>query len=132
MGPADPQGAIERASDRSPDSGQDASPSDAGLSVELIWSPQPGQWQRLALSLPDGSTVVEALRASQWFDENALRTLKTGIWSKLRPLDTPLRSGDRVEVYRPLTVDPKEARRQRYQATGRRIVTRHRPLGKKA
>ncbi len=102
------------------------------LAVELLWSPQRGQWQRLSLSLPDGSTVVEALRASHWFDEAELRTLKTGIWSRLRPLDTALRQGDRVEVYRPLTVDPKEARRQRYQATGRRIVTRHRPLGKKA
>ena len=39
---------------------------------------------------------------------------------------------DRVEVYRPLTVDPKEARRQRFQAAGSRIVTRHRPLGRKA
>lgn len=104
----------------------------ATLAVELLWSPERGQWRRLTLCLPGGSTVVEALRASQWFDEGALRTLKTGIWSKLRPLDTPLRQGDRVEVYRPLTVDPKEARRQRYQATGRRIVTRHRPLGKKA
>ncbi|ALV07818.1 RnfH family protein [Roseateles depolymerans] len=102
------------------------------LAVEVLWSPERGQWRRMTLSLPEGSTVVEALRASQWFDEAALRTLKTGIWSKLRPLDTPLRQGDRVEVYRPLTVDPKEARRQRYQATGRRIVTRHRPLGKKA
>ncbi|OWQ88292.1 hypothetical protein CDN98_06270 [Roseateles terrae] len=120
------------ASGSSPGSGREAPGPDAGLGVELIWSPKQGQWQRLQLSLPEGSTVVEALRASQWFDEGELRTLKTGIWSKLRPLDTPLRSGDRVEVYRPLTVDPKEARRQRYQATGRRIVTRHRPLGKKA
>ncbi|MBB3193885.1 RnfH family protein [Roseateles terrae] len=131
MGPADPTGAMP-ASGSSPGSGREAPGPDAGLGVELIWSPKQGQWQRLQLSLPEGSTVVEALRASQWFDEGELRTLKTGIWSKLRPLDTPLRSGDRVEVYRPLTVDPKEARRQRYQATGRRIVTRHRPLGKKA
>jgi uncharacterized protein len=104
----------------------------AELAVELIWSPVRGEWRRLTLQLPEGSTVVEALRASQWFNEADLQALKTGIWSKLRPLDTPLRDGDRVEVYRPLTVDPKEARRQRYQATGRRIVTRHRPLGKKA
>jgi len=36
-----------------------------------------------------------------------------------------------VEVYRPLSVDPKEARRLRYRATGRRIVSRHRPLSGK-
>lgn len=102
------------------------------LSIEVLWSPVQGEWRRLLLQLPDGSTVVEALRASQWFDESVLSSLTTGIWGKLRPLDTPLREGDRVEVYRPLTVDPKEARRQRYKATGRRIVTRHRPLGRKA
>ena len=36
----------------------------------------------------------------------------------MRPLDHPIREGDRVEVYRPLRVDPKEARRQRYRKTG--------------
>lgn len=108
-------------------------PTQAGtLAIELMWSPAAGVWRRLALQLPDGSTVMEALRASQWFEEGTLTALKTGIWSKLRPLDTPLRAGDRVEVYRPLTVDPKEARRQRYKDTGKRIVTRHRPLGRKA
>lgn len=106
--------------------------SEASLAIELMWSPEPGVLRRLALQLPDGSTVVEALRASQWFEEGVLPSLKTGIWNKLRPLDTPLRAGDRVEVYRALTVDPKEARRQRYKDTGKRIVTRHRPLGRKA
>lgn len=38
---------------------------------------------------------------------------KVGIYGKLKPLDTPLRDGDRVEIYRPLAVDPKEARRLR-------------------
>ena len=38
-----------------------------------------------------------------------------------------LQAGDRIEVYRPLTVDPKEARRLRYEKRGERIVSRHRP-----
>jgi len=122
MGPAEPSAAREPL----------AADGEVPLTVELLWSPRPEAWQRLSLQLPAGSTIAEALRASGCFDEAGLRSLKTGIWGKLRPLDTPLREADRVEVYRPLTVDPKEARRQRYQATGKRIVTRHRPLGKKA
>ncbi|SEK30383.1 hypothetical protein SAMN05216359_101357 [Roseateles sp. YR242] len=125
MAPAEAQG---RAQAQSP--GQ--APVESSLTVELLWSPMPGEWRQLKVELPQGSTVVEALRASHWFEEPQLPALKTGIWGKLRPLDTPLRDGDRVEVYRPLTVDPKEARRQRYKATGQRIVTRHRPLGRKA
>jgi putative ubiquitin-RnfH superfamily antitoxin RatB of RatAB toxin-antitoxin module len=47
-------------------------------------------------------------------------------------LETILRDRDRIEVYRPLTVDPKEARRLRYRASGERIVSRHRPLAGKS
>jgi uncharacterized protein len=36
------------------------------------------------------------------------------VWGRVTPLDHVLRDGDRVEIYRPLTVDPKEARRLRY------------------
>ncbi len=38
---------------------------------------------------------------------------KVGIFSKLCSLDTKLRAGDRVEIYRPLLIDPKESRKQR-------------------
>ncbi|MDH0866424.1 RnfH family protein [Mitsuaria sp. GD03876] len=104
----------------------------AELSIELVWSPAPGELRERQLTLPAGATLRDALVASTWFEPDRLEALKAGIWGRMQPLDTPLRERDRVEVYRPLTVDPKEARRQRYQATGRRIVTRHRPLGRKA
>lgn len=104
----------------------------AELSIELFWSPVPGELRERRLTLPAGATLRDALAASAWFEPERLEALKVGIWGRPQPLDTPLRERDRVEVYRPLTVDPKEARRQRYQATGRRIVTRHRPLGRKA
>jgi putative ubiquitin-RnfH superfamily antitoxin RatB of RatAB toxin-antitoxin module len=42
--------------------------------------------------------------------------LSVGVWGALRGLDHPLRDRDRVEVYRPLKVDPKEARRLRYRS----------------
>lgn len=102
------------------------------LQIDLFWSPIRGELREMQLTLPAGATLAQALLASGWFASEILPSLQAGVWGKLRPLETVLREGDRVEIYRPLTVDPKEARRQRYQATGTRIVTRHRPLGRKA
>jgi putative ubiquitin-RnfH superfamily antitoxin RatB of RatAB toxin-antitoxin module len=102
------------------------------LRIEIFWSPVAGELREQCLSLPTGATLRQALVASRWFEPAAIDTLKAGIWGRMKPLDTPLRELDRVEIFRPLTVDPKEARRQRYKDTGRRIVTRHRPLGLKA
>lgn len=80
------------------------------LNIELVCSPGPGEVQQLQLQLPAGSTLADALAASGWPAEG----LRVGIWCKAKELDTPLRDCDRVELYRPLKVDPKEARRQRY------------------
>jgi uncharacterized protein len=103
------------------------------LHVELVWSPQAGDVRHVRLVLPAGSTIETALRSCAGFADQLprLADLKIGVWGRLRALDTPLRERDRVEVYRPLTVDPKEARRQRYKARGERIVSRHRPLAGK-
>ncbi len=70
----------------------------------------------LSVSLPAGSSVADALRASGWLEAHGLDldTLRCGVWGRVQPLDHPLRDGDRIELYRPLTVDPKEARRLRY------------------
>ena len=48
--------------------------------------------------------------------------LVVGVWMKPRPLDTLLRQHDRVEIYRGLRVDPKEARRVRYQRHKERVA----------
>ncbi len=97
-------------------------PAEAGaLAVELVWSPQAGETRRLPLQLPPGSTVRQALQAARALaadlpgDPSAL-----GVWGKACGLDQALRAGDRLELYRPLRVDPKEARRQRYRAQGPR------------
>jgi putative ubiquitin-RnfH superfamily antitoxin RatB of RatAB toxin-antitoxin module len=86
------------------------------MRVEVVYCPAPGVADRVALDLPPGATVADALRASGIVQRHRLAAddLKTGIWCKSRDLATPLRESDRVEIYRPLTVDPKEARRQRY------------------
>lgn len=88
-----------------------------GLAVQVSYSPAPRQVDRVRLELPAGSTVADALRACGLLERHALLldgSVAVGVWTKLRLLDTPLRANDRVEIYRSLQVDPKEARRQRY------------------
>lgn len=68
------------------------------------------------VQVPVGCTVGDALRASGVYDVlTALteETIKVGIFSKLKPLDAVLRDHDRIEIYRPLVVDPMTARRAR-------------------
>lgn len=89
----------------------------AMLDIEVAYSPAPRQVDRVALTLPAGSTVAQALQASGLLARHGLPlddTLSVGVWMKARTLETVLRPNDRVEIWRPLTVDPKEARRQRY------------------
>ncbi|MBL0731193.1 RnfH family protein [Piscinibacter sp. HJYY11] len=89
------------------------------LAIELAYSPKPGKVERWALRLPAGSRVEDAILQSGVLTvhpELVLETLSVGVWGALRALDHPLRDRDRVEVYRPLKVDPKEARRLRYRS----------------
>ena len=101
------------------------------MRVELVWSPRAGDVQHRWLTLAEGCTVEAALRGCADFMATQagapLDALRIGVWGRVRPLATVLRERDRIEVYRPLTVDPKEARRLRYAKRGERIVSRHRP-----
>jgi len=85
----------------------------ATIRVEIVFSPGPGQVQRLTLDLPGGSSVAQALARSGWALPAEVRV---GVWGRPCGLDNKLRDRDRVEIYRPLRVDPKEARRQRYRS----------------
>ena len=59
-----------------------------------------------------GSTVAQALAGSKLLIEfPSLNIDKVGIFGKLVNSDTVLRSGDRIEVYRPLKADPRDRRR---------------------
>lgn len=87
------------------------------MRVLVNYSPAPRVVDEVVLSLAAGATVADALKASGLLERHGLvldETLHVGIWAKARPLDTPLRDADRVEIWRGLKVDPKEARRQRY------------------
>ncbi|AKJ29189.1 RnfH family protein [Caldimonas brevitalea] len=85
--------------------------------VEVVYSPAPGEIDSVNLTLAPGATVLHALRASGVLarhPEIDLAQPRVGVWGRLKGLSDPLRDRDRVEVYRPLKVDPKEARRLRY------------------
>lgn len=82
--------------------------------VEVVYSPAPRQTE--LVSLAAAATVREALVASGLLERYglALEALRCGVWGRRCGLQQTLRDGDRVEIYRALTVDPKEARRLRY------------------
>ncbi|RJG00880.1 RnfH family protein [Noviherbaspirillum sedimenti] len=68
------------------------------------------------LTFTAGTTLEQAIRASGILaraPEIDLAVCKLGIFGKLKPLETILRDRDRIEIYRPLQADPKEARRRR-------------------
>ena len=93
----------------------------AALRVTVCASLQPGMVQEWQLSLPRGATVADALRACgvPW---EGPPPLALGIWGRgAQPADC-LADGDRVECCRPLTVDPKLARRQRFARQGARTA----------
>ena len=76
----------------------------------------------LRLRVKNGTTVGEAIKRSgmlEQFPEIDLVLNKVGIFGKLARTDTMLRDRDRVEIYRALIADPKEARRRRAQVAKR-------------
>ena len=92
---------------------------DVLLNVEVAYSPGAGAVERVALRLPAGSTLQQAIERSGLAAKHPeIAQSPAGIWGRVQPGDTPLRDRDRVEIYRPLLVDPKEARRQRYKGQG--------------
>jgi putative ubiquitin-RnfH superfamily antitoxin RatB of RatAB toxin-antitoxin module len=68
------------------------------------------------LDVDDGTTIAQAIAASgvlARFPEIDLTRNQLGLFGKLKPADTVLRDGDRIEIYRPLQADPMESRRRR-------------------
>lgn len=71
------------------------------------------------LNVPEGTSVHAAIMWSAILSDIPgidLSTTKVGIHGKLKTMETLLREGDRIEIYRPLHADPKEARRKRARA----------------
>lgn len=85
------------------------------IAVEVAFA-LPERQVLIALVVPEGSTVAQAIEKSgikQRFEDVDFSQCKVGIWSRVVPESQTLREGDRVELYRPLLIDPKEVRRAR-------------------
>lgn len=98
---------------------------DTNIHVTVVYSPASRDVREVALSLAPSSTVLEALRASGFLQLSPaidLHTVALGIWGRKSDLNQTLRENDRVEIYRPLTVDPKVARRERFARQGARTA----------
>jgi len=88
---------------------------EALIDVEVAYA-TPEQQVIIVLKVPEGATIEHAINASgllNQFPEIDAADIKAGIFGSLCKLNQQLRQADRVEIYRPLIHDPKEARRQR-------------------
>jgi len=85
------------------------------VTVEVVYA-MPSQQVLRRVTLPAGSTVMQAVEASgiaQAVAGLVVDPERLGIFSRKVAPDQVVGEGDRVEIYRPLTLDPKEARRRR-------------------
>jgi uncharacterized protein len=85
------------------------------LRVEVVFA-EPDDQALIALDVPPGCDVETALRSSgiyRRFPGKNLQHCPVGIWGRLVARTCVLRDGDRIELYRPLELDPREARRRR-------------------
>ena len=85
------------------------------IKIEVAYA-LPDQQMIIPISMPAEANAEAAIRASgilNKFPEIDLNVNQIGIFAKLCKLDAPLRNLDRIEIYRPLIADPKEARKQR-------------------
>ena len=85
------------------------------LQIEIVYA-TPDEQVLLQLEVEPGTTIGQAIEQSGIESRcpglNA-SAAPVGIFGKRARRDTPLKDGDRVEIYRPLVADPKAARRQR-------------------
>jgi putative ubiquitin-RnfH superfamily antitoxin RatB of RatAB toxin-antitoxin module len=87
---------------------------EATLNVEVVYAEAGRQFLR-KVTLPTGSTLQDAIDRAGIAGLTAadIAGCRIGVFGKLRGRDMFVRDGDRVEIYRPLLIDPKDARRTR-------------------
>ena len=100
------------------------------IPVTLCWSLAPRHVEQIKLQMPAGSTVQDVLErgvahclqsqvASDPTSLSSLQFQQPGIWGKKVPWTQLVKADDRIDLYRPLQVDPKVARRQRFKRQGK-------------
>ena len=74
-----------------------------------------GRSSRVEIQVPAGATLRDAIVAAGLLSlaELTCDAPPVGVFGEIRSLDAKIADGDRIEIYRPLTIDPKEARRLR-------------------
>ena len=83
------------------------------MRIEVVYALAEHQ-ELVTLELASASTVLDAIRASGLSSRLSQSELaRCGVWGRSAGPQTPLRDGDRVEIYRPLIADAKEVRRKR-------------------
>ncbi len=106
------------------------------MQVTVAYSPKARIVQEVTLTLVDGQTAAEALQASgllAQYPELGSSSVAMGVWGRKVVATHVLHDADRLEVYRPLKVDPKVARRQRFEKQGAKragLFANKRPGGK--
>ena len=91
------------------------------MKVEVVYA-MPEEQSIVKLELAEGAVVRDAVVASalsERYPAIQVGATPVGIYGEKVQYDTVLRDGDRVEIYRPLEVDPMEARRLRARSQGR-------------
>jgi uncharacterized protein len=92
------------------------------ISVTLVYSPAPRQVVEKILVLPFHSKVQDALKLANLAEFVTDQYCSFGVWGKKTSTNHILQNLDRLELYRPLKVDPKVARRERFQKQGARTT----------
>jgi putative ubiquitin-RnfH superfamily antitoxin RatB of RatAB toxin-antitoxin module len=95
------------------------------IRVTVMFSPAPREVLEWQVTLPEGASLRQAVDASGLHETCpgiAFDALQAGVWGRKAAWDQPLREGDRVELYRGLRVDPKVARRERFNKQGARAA----------
>lgn len=88
------------------------------VNVEIVYAPVAKPLLHFHVTLPLGATVAMALAESGILSIHPeVSHLPLGIFAKRVSLDTPVHTGDRIEIYRSLMIDPKENRRHRAKQT---------------
>jgi len=85
------------------------------VSVEIVYATADRQ-ELIQLQVEHGTTVVAAIALSSiasMFPDDSLQRCPVGIWGRLVEKTQVLQDGDRIELYRNLRKDPREARRER-------------------
>lgn len=91
------------------------------MKITVAFSPGPRLVHEWTVDLPTGSVARQALLKCGVLHEFAhleLDGLSLGVWGKHCELAHPLNDHDRIEIYRPLRVDPTVARRERFSRQG--------------